>query len=94
MNADMNAGPVSRWAVMLVLVNAIAVTTLVGGEALLFAVALDWSLAGLFYLPPAIYLPLGAVLVGLAGWASVMVFRNALAVERGLLRDDSETGTG
>lgn len=93
MNAKTNAGPVSRWAVVLVLVNAFAVTILVGGEALLLAVALDWSLAGLLYLQPAIYLPLGGVLVGLAVWASVIVFRNTLAVERRLLRDDSESGT-
>lgn len=74
----------TRAALAVAMLNALAFALLIGSEAFFFALSLDWSLAGLLNLGPAIYLPLGAVLAGAASWLSIWAFRSAWRVEHRL----------
>jgi hypothetical protein len=64
------------------LLNTMAMTVLFGSQTGFVAFALDWSIAGLFHLPPAVYLPLGAVPVALALVATAAVAKRAWTFER------------
>jgi hypothetical protein len=77
----------SRLALAVAVSNTLAISFLIGLETLFVVLSLDWSLAGLFQLGPAVYLPLGALMVAAAGWLTVWVFRRAWEIELRLARD-------
>ena len=72
------------WALAIAISNTIAVSALVGLEALCLVLSLDWSLIGIFRLAPVIYIPI--VMLSIAGtiWLTVWIFRRAWAIERRL----------
>jgi hypothetical protein len=67
--------------------GSIAVSALIGVEALFLVLSLDWSLVGLFHLGPAAYVPFVGLSVGAVIWLTVWVFRRAWVIEQRLARE-------
>lgn len=80
-------------AIATAVLNTIGMTLLFGSEIGFMAVSLDLSIAGLLHAGPAVYLPLGAVLAGLAGWATALAAMRAWRYERGAGRRSVPAGS-
>lgn len=77
----------SRWAFAIAASNAIAVSGLIGLEALFLLLSLDWSLVGLFHLGPIVSVPLFGLSVGAVVWLTQWVFRRAWTIEQRMARE-------
>lgn len=77
----------SRWAFAIAASNAVAVSGLIGVEALFLLLSLDWSLVGLFHLGSVVSVPVIAVSVGAVVWLTQWIFRRAWAIEQRIARE-------
>lgn len=84
--------PLRQTAIVLVWINAISLTMLVGGELFAVFASLDWALAGLFHLASSVNYVVLAALIALCAVTSWVVFRHSLIVERQLASGEEPRG--
>lgn len=71
-------GPIT----LLVWLNALGVTVLVGTELVMLSLSLDWAVAGIFHLGRTLAYGLLAALIAASAWACWQLFRRAVVAER------------
>lgn len=83
--------PSRRTMGLVIWINAIGATILVGSELALVAVSLDWAVAGILHLQRGIALGLLAIMLAGTAWACWVFFRNTLRAERRLAAGTYDT---
>lgn len=85
------SAPVRRTVGLIIWVNAIGATILVGSELALIAVSLDWAIAGILHLQRGVTLALLGVMLAGTAWVCWVFLVNTLRAERRLAAGTYDT---